>query len=64
LPYPNYYGKQEDYCRRKKMIIIVLEINDPETVDAYSECDKSFIEEDLRGGTLLEMCDIVEVVNK
>jgi len=42
-------------------IQIILEITDKETLDAYSNIDNSFIEDDLRNGTLMEMCDVVEI---
>jgi len=39
-------------------IRILLEITDAETVAAYSECEKSFISDDLRNGNLITMCDV------
>ena len=42
-------------------IRILLEINDPETVAAYSKCEKSFISDDLLNGNLMDMCDVVSI---
>lgn len=44
-----------------KKIIIVLEITDPETVEAYWDTDKEIIFDDLQNGLLLEMCDLVKL---
>ena len=42
-------------------IKIVLEITDEDTLLAYGYIHKSFIEDDLRYGTLMKMCDVVSI---
>lgn len=42
-----------------KSIRITLEITDPETVEAYSDCDESFIMDDIMNGNLLSQCAVV-----
>ena len=44
-----------------KVIRIMLEITDSETLDAYGDVDESFIEDDLRNGTLMNQCDVVKI---
>jgi hypothetical protein len=45
------------------VIIITLKIEDKETVEEYSKCDPSFIEDDIRNGNLLEMCSVLSIRN-
>jgi hypothetical protein len=44
-------------------IIITLEITDPETVEAYKDCHKDIIDDDLRSrsGSLIDVCEVVSV---
>ena len=44
-----------------KKIIIILEITDQETVDAYEDVHQDLIFEDMIYGSLLDVCEIVDV---
>lgn len=45
----------------KIRIVLELEITDPETVEVYSEVVDDLIGEDLRDGSLFQVCDIVKI---
>lgn len=43
-------------------IFITLLIDDEETVDSYKDCHPDIIMDDLRHGSLMEKCSMVDVV--
>lgn len=56
----------EECCRYQTTdsIRIVLEITDGDTLEAYGDVNPSFIEDDLRSGTLMKMCNVVSIKQK
>lgn len=45
-------------------LTIVLQITDKETIEAYKDVDMDLILEDIRYGTLADMCNIIDVVEE